>query len=138
MPAIIVFAATMPMRPSAPASELPALNPNQPKARMKVPSLHHRDVVRQDRVDLAVLAVLADARPDQARGDERERAALQVDDAGAGVVDRAVSEPQPVPELREPAAAPDPAAEDRVDERADEDAEDEEALEASSARRTRR
>ena len=38
MPAIMVLAAMMPMRPSAPASELPALKPNQPKARMKVPS----------------------------------------------------------------------------------------------------
>ena len=38
MPAIMVLTATMPMRPSPPASELPALKPNQPKARMNVPS----------------------------------------------------------------------------------------------------
>ena len=38
MPAIMVLTATMPMRPSVPASELPALKPNQPKARMNVPS----------------------------------------------------------------------------------------------------
>ena len=34
----MVLAATTPIRPSA-ASELPALNPNQPKARMKVPRI---------------------------------------------------------------------------------------------------
>src|SRR5205823_1911730 len=56
--------------------------------------------------------------------------ALQVDDAGAGVIDRAVTEAGPVAELREPAAAPDPAAEDRVDERADTEAEKAEALPA--------
>jgi hypothetical protein len=38
MPAIIVLVATMPIRPSLPASELPALKPNQPNARMNVPS----------------------------------------------------------------------------------------------------
>ena len=37
--ASIVFVAMMPMRPSEPARELPALNPNHPKARMKVPSM---------------------------------------------------------------------------------------------------
>src|SRR5262245_44307239 len=37
--ASIVLVATMPMRPSAPARELPALNPNQPNARMKVPTI---------------------------------------------------------------------------------------------------
>src|SRR3954451_15829648 len=38
MPAIIVLTATMPMRPSVAASDEPALKPNQPNARMKVPS----------------------------------------------------------------------------------------------------
>src|SRR5438093_11614365 len=37
--ASIVFTATMPMRPSVPASELPALKPNQPKARINVPRM---------------------------------------------------------------------------------------------------
>jgi hypothetical protein len=38
MPAIIVFTATMPMRPSEAASEEPALKPNHPNARMNVPN----------------------------------------------------------------------------------------------------
>src|SRR5271170_2019155 len=39
MPAIIVLVATMPMRLSLAASELPGLNPNQPKARMNEPNM---------------------------------------------------------------------------------------------------
>ena len=44
--------------------------------------------------------------------------------------DRAVAEARPVTELREPATAPDPATEDRVDEGADAGAEKAEALPA--------
>ena len=38
MPASMVLVAMTPMRPSMADSELPGLNPNQPKARMNVPS----------------------------------------------------------------------------------------------------
>jgi hypothetical protein len=38
IPATIVFTAMIPMRPSAPAIDEPALNPNQQNARMNVPS----------------------------------------------------------------------------------------------------
>ena len=54
-----------------------------------------------------------------ARADE---AADRVHDAGAGEVERAVAEAEVGAELREPAAAPDPHAVDRVDERGHEDA----------------
>src|SRR4051812_12337782 len=39
MPASMVLTATKPIRPSVPAMDDPALNPNQPKARMNVPSM---------------------------------------------------------------------------------------------------
>ncbi len=47
--ASIVFVATTPMRRSSPAREDPALNPNQPKARMKQPDDRHGDVMARDR-----------------------------------------------------------------------------------------
>ena len=51
-------------------------------------------------------------------------------DAGAGVVAGSVAQAPAIAHLCQPAAAPHPASEDRVDEGADEEAEDEEALEA--------
>src|ERR1041384_7485858 len=53
-----------------------------------------------------------------------------MDDAGTGVVDCAMTQSHAIAELREPAATPDPATEDRIDDRSDDDAEQEEALEA--------
>ena len=44
------------------------------------------------------------------RGDERQRAALQVDDAGAGVVDRAVAEAQAVAESAPASRRPTPSS----------------------------
>src|ERR1051325_12028584 len=55
-----------------------------------------------------------------------------MDDAGAGVVDGAVAEAEAIAELREPAAAPHPSAEDRIDEGADQHRENTEALEVPS------
>ena len=45
MPASIVFTTTKLMRKSVPASVEPGLKPNQPKAKMNVPSHDHRHVV---------------------------------------------------------------------------------------------
>ena len=85
----------------------------------------------RDGVDeFAVLVVLAKARPQQVRGNERQRAALEMDDPRAGIVARSMSKAPAVAHLRQPAAAPHPAAEDRISDRADEQAEDKEALEA--------
>ena len=124
----------MPIRPSPPASELPALKPNQPKARMNVPICTIGMWCGRIGLTLPSLPYLPMRGPIRYRGDQSQRTALQVHDAGAGVVDRAVAEAHAIAELREPAAAPHPAAEDRIDDRADEDAEDEEALEAPALR----
>jgi len=62
MPAIIVLAATMPMRPSDPASELPALNPNQLEGQDEGAHLDHR--MWWGRIGLTLpSARTADARP---------------------------------------------------------------------------
>ena len=67
--------------------------------------------VARNRARLAVLAVLADARAEDRRADERRNAADHVHGGGAGKVMEA--------HLRQPAAAPDPVAGDRIDDRGD-------------------
>ena len=94
MPASMVLVATMPMRPSPPASELPALKPNQPKARMNVPSMTIGMWCGLIALILPSLPYLPMRGPIMIRGYQGQRATLQVDDAGAGVVDRAVAEAQ--------------------------------------------
>ena len=64
-----------------------------------MPVHDHRDVVRGDGIDLAVLGVLADARPEHLGPDERHHAAGHVHDGAAGEVDVAVAEAEVLPEL---------------------------------------
>ena len=72
---------------------------------------HGGHAVAEDGARLAVLAVLADARPQERGAEAGRHAADEVDRSRAGEVMEA--------ELREPAAAPDPVTRDRVDDQAD-------------------
>ncbi len=72
-----------------------------------------------ERIDAAVAVVLAVARADQPGEDQRDHAALHVHHRGAGEIDMAVAEAEIRAELGEPAAAPDPVAEERIHDRAD-------------------
>ena len=100
--ASIVLTTTKLMRRSVPASVEPGLKPNQPKARMNVPTHDHRDVVAGNRLRLAV-DVLADARTDDDAAGQGDDAAHRVHDAGAGEVDRTVAQ-APVDAQLEPAS----------------------------------
>ena len=90
----------------------------------------HRDVVAGDRLRLAVACVLADARPQHPRPDQRGGAAHQVDHRAAREVDVAVAETEVAPQLRQPPAAPHPVRVDRVGDPRDHEAEDHERREA--------
>ena len=91
------------------------------------------DVVARDRVGRAVLVVLADPRPEDDRAGQGAPAADRVDDARAGEVGVARAQADRA-ELAQPAAAPRPVGEDRVEDRGDEQAVDDERLPARSAR----
>src|SRR6185369_10988357 len=71
-----------------------------------------------------------DARPEHPSSDDRERAALQMNHARAGVIHRTMTKAEAIADLSQPAAAPDPVAEDGVGESTHENAENEETLEA--------
>jgi hypothetical protein len=101
----------------------PGLKPNQPKHRMNVPRWPSAGGVRASAA-LTGLGVLADRGSDEGRADERADAADHVHDRRSGEVDVPVAEAEVRAERREPAAAPDPVAEDRVDHHRHEEAED--------------
>jgi hypothetical protein len=75
------------MRSSVPARLEPGLNPNQPNARMNVPSIAMGMLVRSNRVNqLARFVVFTVARSNQPGEDERNHAALHVHHRRAGEV----------------------------------------------------
>ena len=84
------------------ASALPALKPNHPNQSRPAPSSTVRHVVRQDRR-------AAEVRPlaDDERGHQRRGAGVHVHDRAAGEV--------PGAHVSQPAAAPDPVGQRRVD-----------------------
>ena len=88
-----------------------------------------REIVRQDHPRATVLGELADPGAEHDRSGERGEAADHVHHAGAGEVDGAVAEADVAAESAEPAAAPDPVAEDGVDDRSDEECVDDEGRE---------
>ena len=87
----------------------------------------HRDVVARDGVGRAVLVELADPRPEQPGGRQGGHAAGHVHHRRAGVVEVPVAQAEVGAEVRQPAAAPDPATVDGVDEGAEQDREEAEA-----------
>ena len=86
----------------SPRAALPALKPNQPNQRSPAPSSVNGTLcgINGDELEIA-------PRPDHERRDERRHAGVHVHDGAAGEVERA--------HLREPAAAPDPVRDGRVD-----------------------
>ena len=120
-PASMVLTAMEPMRrqPAAEApSVLPGLNPNQPKARMKQPISTAEISWPMIALRRSVAIELADARPDDERHRQGGESADRMHHAGAGKVAVAFAQTEVGAELREPAAAPRPVAEERIGERA--------------------
>ena len=109
VPASMVLTATTAMRRSVPASVEPGLKPNQPKARMNVPSSAIGMWWPGIGDRLAVLRVLADARAEHHRPGQRGHAPHQVHDRGAGEVDVAVAEAEVHAEVRRASRRPRPS-----------------------------
>ena len=86
----------------------PGLNPNQPSQRTKQPMTRRGHAVAGNRRDLAVRPELAEARAEHEDAGQRRPAADAVHDGRSGEI--------PETGGRQPAAAPDPVAGDRVDE----------------------
>src|SRR6185369_17562571 len=80
--------------------------------------------VAGDDVRRAIRVELAAPGSEELAGDERDHAAREVHDAGAGEIDVAIPQAGVAAKRREPAAAPRPVAEHRVDDGAEEDRED--------------
>ena len=90
----------------------------------------HRDVVTRDRAAARPSLLNLPMRgPSSMRAGERDHAADHVHHRRAGEVDVAVAEAEVAAERREPAAAPHPVAEQRVDDHRHEEAEDAERRE---------
>ena len=107
-----MLTAMMAMRVSVPASVEPGLKPNHPKARMNVPSTAIGMLWPGMGWALPSGLVLADARAEHLGADERRHAAHHVHHGAAREVDVPVPEAEVVPELGQPAAAPDPVGVD--------------------------
>ena len=124
--ASMVFVATTPMRRSVPARVEPGLKPNQPKARMKVPTMAIGMLWPGIATGLPSLSNLP------SRGPSTIAPASAATPPTMCTTDEPAKStwPWPRPKLApscdEPAAAPDPVAEDRVDEHRHEEAVDEE------------
>src|SRR5207247_6713510 len=73
------------------------------------------EVVSRDGVRSPALVELADTGPEQHRERERREPPGCMDDARAGEIDRAVAEVKGLAQVSEPASAPHPVAEDRID-----------------------
>ena len=119
--ATLVLSAIRAMLRSVPATVLPALKPNHPNQRMKTPQRRERQAVAGDGAcgqPGAVLHVLADAGADDHGADQAQPAAGGMDDGGAGEVGEAGAD------VVQPAAAPGPVADDRIDQRGHEHAVD--------------
>ncbi len=120
--------------PPTKARDEPGLNPNHPKNRMIVPRTPSGMLWPGHRVGRAVLVEPADPRPDGDGARKRHRASDHVHDARAGEVHRAVAQPRRAAEVGQPAAAPDPAAHQRVDDHAHPEAHEDEAAELQPLR----
>ena len=88
----MVLMATTAMRRSVPASVEPGLNPNQPKARMKVPRMANGMLWGGIGLTLAVLVEFANARADEPSEDQADDAALHMHHRGAGEIHVAVAQ----------------------------------------------
>ena len=78
--ASMVLTATTPILKSPPAREEPALNPNQPKARMKHPVKRHGNVMSRQGVRRAVGFEFAQSGPQNHGAGKRGHAAGHVND----------------------------------------------------------
>ena len=122
------------MRGSDAASVEPAVEA-EPSERENQCSAHgHRHVVSRQRADCAVAPELSDARADHVSAGERHHSACHVHDRRPGEIDMTVTQAEVNAELREPSAAPDPVAVQRVEEHRHENSVDEECFELPSLR----
>ena len=130
--AVLVVMKTCEMAFGSAAIVDPGLNPNQPSQSTKQPMTPDVMLWPGIGVDLAVRAVLAEAGSEDDDAGERRPAADAVHDGRAGEVPEAGG--------RQPAAAPDPVAGDRIDEGDQEEREhdEREVLDAFGDRRRRR
>ena len=84
------------------------------------------DIVADDRVRLAVAVVFAEPRPDDDGQRQGGQASDRVHHAGTGEIAIALSQAEVGAERGQPAAAPGPVAEERIDERAQHERRDQE------------
>ena len=105
----MVLTAMTAMCVSVPASVEPGLKPNQPNARMNVPSTTIGMLCPGIGLRPSVGAVLADARAHHLGADERRHAAHHVHHRAAREVDVAVPEPEVLAQLRRASRRPRPS-----------------------------
>ena len=118
------------MRKSVPASVEPGLKPNQPKARMNVPSTTIGTLWPGIALAVPSRCTCRCAGPSSLRADQGDHAAGHVHDARAGEVDVAVPEAEVARRASTSQPPPhDPVAVDRVDDGAEKTREDAEGRE---------
>ncbi len=117
MLASIVFTTTKLMRRSVPESVEPGLKPNQPNARMNVPSTTIGDVVPRDRLRLALASNLPMRGPITMAPARPMMPPIAWTTPEPAKSTAPWPRPQLMPALREPAAAPEPVGVDAVGKR---------------------
>ena len=116
--AVFVVMKMCEIAPGSAAIVDPGLKPNQPSHSTKQPMTPEVMLWAGIGCDLAVRRVLAEARPEHQDAGQRRPAADAVHDGRSGEI--------PEAGRRQPAAAPDPVAGDRIDERDQQKREDDE------------